>query len=307
MSRWGRLLGLAGLMVVLGWIPLAVGWSHLPDPAATHWGVGGLPDGRLPLWGVALLPVFIVGIGLLSSSLFRVEGRPSAEAVAMVGLLGGLGLPLMISVVYLNWDAPSWQDAGPFSWLYLVATVAGAVAGAVIGYSIGSRWYPPPRMEDRPSAPATDIASGEAVYWLGSCRVTWPLLVLGGVGIAIFFTPGWMRWMALMFAILALLFSRVYVTVSNERMVVRLGGVVVAKRIPVTSVTEARSIDLEPAAWGGWGWRIRPGRTAIVLRRGDAIEVTVGGERRFAVTVDDAATGAALLNGLAVLRAREGG
>jgi hypothetical protein len=293
-------------MVVAGWIPLIVGWSHLPDPAATHWGVNGLPDGRLPLWGVVLLPVFMAAVGLLTSSLFRVEGRPSAEAVAMVGLMGGLGLLLMISLVYLNWDAPTWQEAAAFTWPHLVVTILGAAAGGVLGYMVGRNWYPPPDIEARSEAPAVDVADGESVSWLGACRVTWPLLILGGVGVAFYFTPGWMRWIALLFVVLALLFSRVYVSVGNDGMVVRLGGVVVAKRIHVTDVIEARSIDLEPAAWGGWGWRIRPGRSAIILRRGDAIEVTVGEGRRFAVTVDDAATGAALLNGLAVRRAREG-
>jgi hypothetical protein len=41
-----------------------------------------------------------------------------------------------------------------------------------------------------------------------------------------------------------------------------------------------------------------------VLRRGDAIEVALRNDRRFAVTVDDAATGAALLNGLVARLAR---
>jgi hypothetical protein len=41
-----------------------------------------------------------------------------------------------------------------------------------------------------------------------------------------------------------------------------------------------------------------PGATAVVLRRGDGIEVVLEGGRRFGVTVDDAATGAAVLNGL---------
>jgi hypothetical protein len=70
------------------------------------------------------------------------------------------------------------------------------------------------------------------------------------------------------------------------------------RRIALDKVSSARAIDLEPAQWGGWGWRASPNGSAIVLRRGEALELTFKGGRRFAVTVDDAATGAALLNGL---------
>ncbi len=49
-----------------------------------------------------------------------------------------------------------------------------------------------------------------------------------------------------------------------------------------------------------------PNRSGIVLRRGPAVEITFKSGRLFAVTVDDAATGAALLNGLVSLAAREG-
>lgn len=49
-----------------------------------------------------------------------------------------------------------------------------------------------------------------------------------------------------------------------------------------------------------------PGRSGIVLRRGDAVELTFQSGRLFAVTVDDASTGAALINGLISLaRANE--
>lgn len=76
MDKWVKLLGLSTLMVVLGLVPLALGWSHLPDPAATHWGFGGAPDGYLPLWALPLLVVGIVAVGLLTTSLFRVEVDP---------------------------------------------------------------------------------------------------------------------------------------------------------------------------------------------------------------------------------------
>lgn len=112
--------------------------------------------------------------------------------------------------------------------------------------------------------------------------------------------------MGLVFIVLALLFSRVFVSINDDGLDIRLGGGMRARRIPLDDVRFGKAIDLEPAAWGGWGWRVTSGASAIVLRRGDAIEVTFENGRRFAVTVDDAATGAALLSGLVARLARKG-
>jgi hypothetical protein len=51
---------------------------------------------------------------------------------------------------------------------------------------------------------------------------------------------------------------------------------------------------------------VTTGASPIALRRGDAIEVPLDNNRRFTVAVDDAATGAALLNGLVARLARKG-
>jgi hypothetical protein len=51
--------------------------------------------------------------------------------------------------------------------------------------------------------------------------------------------------------------------------------------------------------YGGWGWRIgRRGAPGVVLRSGEALQVTRGDGRRFVVTVDGAAEAAALLAAL---------
>ena len=57
--------------------------------------------------------------------------------------------------------------------------------------------------------------------------------------------------------------------------------------------------DLRAAEWGGWGYRVNPGRTAIVVsgRRGILVERTNG--THFAVTVPDPELAVALLTTLA--------
>jgi hypothetical protein len=123
--------------------------------------------------------------------------------------------------------------------------------------------------------------------------------------LAVVFFPGWGLWSGGLVGLLALAFLQVEANVNNDGLTVRLGGIPV-RRIRVEKISSARAIDLEPAKWGGWGWRAAPNGSAIVLRRGEAMELTFLGGRRFAVTVDDAATGAALLNGLVARHLGEG-
>lgn len=304
MKPWTRLLLWAGLMLGLSFVPLLVGWPNLPDPVAVHWGTGGTPDGAWSKSATLLLPFAVIAIGLFTTSLFRIEGRPTAEAVAMVGLMGGLSVTLMTILVTLNWGVPSWEQAGAFSWWQLVLVIAGAGVGALLGYRIGVRWYPPPAISDVPVGPTIEVAEGEKVSWMGTCSVVWPILLVGGLGVVFIFMPGWWKLLAVLFVVLAFMFGRVYVVVSENGLQVRLGGGVPAKRISLAEIRNAQAIDLEPAQWAGWGYRVVPVGSALVLRRGDAIQVNLKSDRKFAVTVDDAASGAALLNGLIARRER---
>jgi len=304
MSKWGRLLAWAGLMVVIGLIPLAIGWGDLPDPVATHWGLGGAPDGSTSLAFVPLIHVGLVALGLLTTSLFRVEGEPTAEAFAMLGLMGGLGLALNITLVQLNRGVEVWTEAGEFSFWYLGAVLVGAFVGGAIGFSVGRHWHPV-RETKAGAVPVVDVAIGERVSWVGRATAKWPLFMLGGVAIIFVLIPETGRWIAILLLILTVMFLQVEANVNNDGLRIRLGGIPV-KKYPLSTIKSAQAIDLEPAAWGGWGWRIVPDRSAIVLRRGEALEVVFLSGRRFAVTVDDAATGAALLNGLVARSVREG-
>ena len=138
MSKWGRLLGWAVLMVIIGLIPLAIGWGNLPDPVATHWGLGGAPNGSTPLPWVPVIGVGLVAVGLLTTSLFREKGQPTAEAFAMLGLMGGLGLALNITLVQLNSGVEVWTDAGEFSFWHLAAS-AWIQSGSPLVSSPGDR------------------------------------------------------------------------------------------------------------------------------------------------------------------------
>lgn len=299
MRGLGRFLTLALVLALAGLIPLVLGWDTLPDPMAVHWGPDGRPDGAMSKGLIWLLPVSLVAVGLVIGLLFRVDGRPSAEGVGLLGFFGGMSIWISFTVTNSNRGASTWQEAGVFDlWQVVGAVMAGVLVGGV-GLWLGKRWYPiTPTLSDI-EAPALDLADDERATWIGTAKVRWPFLLLAPFGVVFLFLPGWLKILAPVYLVLAYLMARVSVVVDAGGMAVRLGGVLTVKRIPLDEVASARPIDLEPTQWGGWGYRMIPGATAVVLRRGDGIEVLMKEGRRFGVTVDDAATGAALLNGLA--------
>ena len=141
--------------------------------------------------------------------------------------------------------------------------------------------------------------------WTGRAHLAWWLpLVLIAIGVILVVSAR-----SLVGAIPAALLLLVYLAFGWIKVTVDVRGLQIRYGVlprPVTSVPlddirRAERIDLAPLQWGGWGYRGSRkafGRAAVVLRGGDAIklQLTDGGE--FAVTVDDAATGAALLTDL---------
>ncbi|WP_405680366.1 MULTISPECIES: hypothetical protein [unclassified Streptomyces] len=88
-----------------------------------------------------------------------------------------------------------------------------------------------------------------------------------------------------------LAFVRVEVTIDSEAIEVRCGHVgLPRRRIRLAEVTSAEFIPrITPQQWGGWGYRWRPEKgTAVIVRRGQGLEVRLGDGKRFTVTVDDA-------------------
>jgi hypothetical protein len=95
------------------------------------------------------------------------------------------------------------------------------------------------------------------------------------------------------------------VRVDDQGLTVRSALGVPAFRVPLGEVETAEPAQIQAfAEFGGIGVRSVPGRRlGVVLRSGEALRVRRTDGREFVVTVDDAATAAALLTAL-VQRAR---
>lgn len=68
-------------------------------------------------------------------------------------------------------------------------------------------------------------------------------------------------------------------------------------RIPLDRIERVEVVQIAPMAeFGGWGWRISPdGRRGVVLRGGEALQVTDDRGKVFVVTVDGAEVAVATL------------
>ncbi len=249
------------------------------------------------MWALLAAALGLSVFGLVISLPFRIGGEPTMESFALVGMSGGLGLAVVLMTAAANRGIDDWTQARELTVWSFVFLIAIPIGGLAIGIVLGRTLHPLKEIVPT-EGPVIAVAAGERVSWVGRVRVKWVLFVMGGVALILLLTfPELPLWVFLAVIGVGLMMTQVEANVTNDGLRIRLGGIPV-KSYGLDGISTARAIDLDPREWGGWGWRFAPNRSAIVLRGGEAIELTLRSGRLFAVTVDEATTGAALLNGL---------
>lgn len=290
---------------------LAMSWRHdLPDPIAVHWGLNG-PDGFGSLTTSIVWPAvagsvvasLLWALGFFACRQSFTRRGAAALAVWSTILLSGVSIG-GLSVQHGVADA---RDAGSIDGVILVTfLVATAAAGIVTRLIPGD----PPLPTGEPVSPTAarlKLGRGEDASWVRD--VTSPGYFLAIVGvvltIALFGLLGGMWWFALVLGVtigLSLVaFLHWTVIVDRDGLTVRSILRRPCFRIPLNEVEMAEVVEVRPLReFGGYGIRGgKGGRMGVVVRKGPALQVHRTGGRVFLVTVDDAATGAALLNTLA--------
>ena len=118
--------------------------------------------------------------------------------------------------------------------------------------------------------------------------------------------PHYLLLVAALLAILPIAFAVFHVSVGREGLLVRSVLGWPWRRIDLSQIASVEVVDVHPfQQWGGWGWRSNPQGTAVVTRKGPALQTTLTNGRVFVVTCEDARRGAATLTAL-VEREREG-
>jgi len=306
------------ILVAIAVIVQLVVLPTLPDPVAIHWGASGEPDGYASAW-VSIMVTALVGLGI--PLLIAVSGRGGlsrGDRGASYRLLGAtaLGLSTLMSVLgtstlVMQSGLAAAADA-PDIWWALIASVAGGVAAGLVG------WFLQP---DEPYR-ATTVAGGDAITLGPTERAVWlqrvqlarsGTIVLGAALLLMVvltlvssrLAPDPLAVVVLVSAtvLLAILFATTvafHVRVDDSGLSVISVVGVPRVHIPLAEVAHAEAVEVSPMGeFGGWGLRWAPGGGfGVVLRSGPGIRVTRANGKVFTVTVDDAATGAALLTAL---------
>lgn len=302
------------VLLLGGAVALVRSWSdRLPGRIASHYDGSG-PDrwstpGSLLLLFAGIFGVLAV-VGWLIALLL---GRSSAtRRMGVATAVGGAGFGAVL-IVGIAWGAllPEGTTAAvggaSSDQLDLIITVAilaalacGVAAAALVPGDT------PVAAHGRVTGPRMDLAAGERAMW--SHRVvSTPALYIGGTAVlaAGVLAVALRTWgLALVPALLLVLLatSSVFqVTVDQRGLSVRSAAGWPKHLVPAGEIESVRVVDVRPIReFGGMGYRVgRDGTIAWALRAGEAIRVELAGGRAFLVTVDDAATGAALLTVMA--------
>lgn len=264
----GAAVTLGGLAVLAAAGVTVWSWrSELPDPVASHWGAGGRPDGFSSVGGIAGV---LLGMGAGLVLLFggatwglgrsAVNRRIGAGATTWVSLFLSTLLVGTLSVQRGLSDARETPGVGG---VLLAAGIGSMVISVIVAIAVPGDPRVPTTEPVATDAPRALLADGDQTVWTGRCR--------GFV-----------------------------VTVDREGLTVRSVLRWPRYRVPLDEVVRADVTHVSPLRdFGGWGWRVgRDGRVGVVLRRGEALQVTRTARRSIVVTVDGAATAAGVLNAL---------
>ncbi|MFF5257371.1 DUF1648 domain-containing protein [Actinomadura viridis] len=305
--------GLAAIPVA----PLALR-DRLPDPLATHWDGGGTPDGSssFTVWLLVCGGIWLVLCGAAVITGLGGWGRRRTRAGfgALLGFGAGVTAGMIGSTLRANLDRASWREAGELGGGVIALVMLGAAAAALVGWLIGmtgsDATAPPPA-----GTPRLKVGAGQRAVWIGYVHnrlLAWlggALAAAGAIGAPLVLllpeplTPGGPLGIPLvtlgLTGLVVLALSSARVTVDTRGLAVAFGPLGrPVRRIPRGRIAAAWAEDRSPAEAGGWGYRLGPRGTTVMLRGGECLVVQYDDGGRFAVSVDDAERGAALLNSL---------
>jgi hypothetical protein len=297
------LLVAAQLVVARTWAP------ELPDPVAVHFGSDGA-DGFASLAAALWLPSAIalaLATGCWAVAFFW--GRAAAVRRVCAGMAIGLTTFLMalsLLILQLQRGLADAAQTGPVTPVMTVAFLV-ALGPALLAARLVPGDPRQPTTDPIPESAATlELAADETASWVthAESRVA---LVVGGSAVVLVAAVGLL--LSAPFVLVPALLvgtavaTSTWFTVTVDRRGLSVRSAVGWPRmsIPLDEVLGAEQVTVSPFhEFGGWGYRVgRGGRVGVVLRAGVGLQVARTGGRSFVVTVDDAATGAALLNTLA--------
>lgn len=305
-------LSIAGVIAVIVMLPL------LPDPLAVHWGVAREPDGFGPPWIAAIIPAIGLAYTVFAVAITRAGRGEPGITFAQRGILAtGPFVTLVLSVTgagsaYLQIGLDDATAAPSVIPVLAVGLLTGLLAGVAAWFALPRHIAAGP--VDVARAPVQELTPTEKAVWVRRIEPSRAAatLIIGGLAVGV--TGGaaviWASAPLWNLAVWAVILVVVGLAVASTMFwTIRVDGTGFSARsamgaprfhYALSEIEGAAVTSVNPTRdFGGWGIRsIGGGRTGIVVRSGEAIEVQRAGGRVLVVTVDDAERGAALLNGL---------
>ncbi len=304
------LLTLVVPLLVLAAALLVVGsWrDELPAEVATHWGNDGVDQVGS---AAGMLVTFSVIVVLFSVAMWAL-GTFAGQAAMTRRFVAGIAVWLAIflgGMLVVTFDAQrGLTDARDATGIGggVVVTLAVAFAAGIAAASVVPR---DPRRPARGALPSTTttlpLDVDTRATWVRTTRQGHAWLIIAAIVVAavgLGLATDW--WIGLILGVgltpLLMLLSAT-VVIDARGLMARTAFPWPRITVPLDEIEDVAVVRVDPMGeFGGWGIRTAlDGSIGMVLRKGDGIEVRATGGRRYIVTVDDAATGAALLATLA--------
>jgi len=278
--------------------------GRVPDPLPSHWDLGGSVDGTTGFAGLTTMTLILTVLAaVVATVVLRRAGdnRALASTAVLLGWTGWLVATLYAGTLAAADGVSSAAEVGLRWWLPVAVIVVPVLVAAVLYRLL-------PAATSSFSRPAGDLVlrPGEHVAWIGSARsrpMSWlaAALVPAGVVLAIFEPVAG----AILAVVGLVLWWTHVVTVRVDRRGVRAGWGPLhwpAVSIPADRLEGAEATDIEPMAWGGWGYRLSGRGVGVIVRRGPGLVLHRRGGSDLAVTVDAPEDAVALVNALAAQR-----
>jgi hypothetical protein len=306
----------APLVLTLATLAITFGIaSTLPERVAVHWNAAGVPDGygspySFPiLIAVICLPLDAIfgAIAVLSSH--RAPITAMTKILAVVGLFITVLLALVLGGSLVLQQGHASGDHIPIVWLPIGFGVTAIVC-------VGA-WFLLPKAVRSQRGGGTVVApvalgAEERASWIRSATapagLTWAvvgfMILIAAIVLFSVLERGGAYWPISFIPVVIFL-----IVLSNFAWTIRVDARGVCMRsslgiptitVPLANIESAEVIDVQAIAqYGGFGvrWGLN-GRFGVILRSGEALEVLRHNGRSVVVTVDDAASAAALINGL---------
>jgi hypothetical protein len=311
----------AALLAAIVAVPAAL-WSRLPGRVADHWTLAGNADGTAPrlvpvatFGALALIGAGLVWLGWVlgrrgapgwmnAPRRWRGAGAGGAVMLVPVGVFVmaiSAGSVLLVVAANLGGGGLLSASVGYGPLFGLVGGPALLASGA--GYALRHFAGLGPA-DDGAARPSLGLRAGERAVWSGGARAgwAWPAAALLSVAGALTGALGG-QWgpgvLLLVTGVLMLGFTAVRVRVAARGVTVGYGPLGLRlTRIPLRRIAAAAVVERTGFSFGYRGSLALFGAAAVMVRRGPALRLALRDGKTFLVTVDDAATGAALLNDL---------